>query len=160
MALESVGIQFRRGDPAELVDAMDGLVAMADGRGWVNIQPWVDEEDLPAEAPFSRAFSNRGPAVPTGTWVPAHMRRRRGVPASLGLAHPAGRFVVRQLAERGVMMPPGAEVRQDHNRRGLVLDLADGTAPTVVVDFIITAIETLATVPVDDRWVAEVLRRV
>ena len=40
---------------------------------------------------------------------------------TIGVLHPTGNKVVARLAEAGVPMPDGWVVRQDHNRRGLVV---------------------------------------
>lgn len=156
VAVDHTGVLFTSEDTAEVLSCMDGLAARGDGRGWLNLQPWVEDEDRPPTSPLGRMFSSLGPAVPLATWVPRHRRGRRVVPGTLGISHAAGRFAVRRLADRGVDVPGAWAVRQDHTRRGLVFELPDAAAPGDVLTFLLAAIEALSGVETDGRWVADV----
>ncbi len=136
---------------------MEDLAARGDGKGWLNLQPWVDDADRPPDSPLGRMFSARGPAIPLATWVPQHRRGRREIPATLGIAHMTGRFAVRRLAEHGVEVPAAWVIRQDHTRRGLVFELPSGVGAAAVLAFLMAASTVLSGVQADGRWVADVV---
>ena len=156
MATDHTGVMFTGDDPDELLSLMQDLAARGDGRGWLNLQPWVDEEDRPPTSQLGRMFAATGPVVPVATWVPGHRRGRGSVRATVGISHPTGRFAVRRLAESGVTVPEGWTVRQDHIRRGLVFELPDGVGVAEVLRFLLAATAALSGVPTDGRWVADV----
>lgn len=139
---------FRRSRPDELVDAVAGLWARR--RGWVNCTPDTAGEPPPAPSGLGRWFGARGPAAPFATVVAS----ARG-PHQLGIEHAAGPKAVAALREAGLPLPAGWTVRQDHPRRGLVLDVPDGAAPDAVVEFLLAACSSLTAVSLADRWTAE-----
>ena len=71
------------------------------------------------------------------TLVPGPPTRQGHEPDSLGIEHDAGRFAATQLADAGVPVPSGWRRLGDHPRRGLVLELPDGTEPAVVLDWLL-----------------------
>ncbi len=156
MAVDHTGVMFTSDDTAEILSFMDDLAARDDGRGWINLQPWVEDEDRPPSSQLGRMFSARGPEVPQATWVPRHRRGRSVVPATVGISHPTGRFAVRRLATAGVHVPQSWTVRQDHVRRGLVFELPEGVEVAEVLRFLLAAVTTLSGVATDERWVADV----
>lgn len=156
MAVDHTGVLFTAEDPAEALSFMEELAARGDGRGWLNLQPWVEDEDHLPASPLGRMFSSLGPAVPVATWVPAHRRGRSLVPGTVGISHAAGRFAASRLAEGGVDVPASWVVRQDHTRRGLVFELPDAAAVGDILAFLLAAIQVLSGVPTDGRWVADV----
>ena len=110
--------------PGRVVAAMGDLFEAGDG--WINLLPGIAGEgaDAPEEGGGSLLFGARQPAITMGTWVPPKRRRRAprgGEVVTLGIMHPRGRHAVRQLASLGVPLPDRWYVRQDHQRRGLVL---------------------------------------
>lgn len=149
-------LQVRRSVPDALVAAVAELEAA--GAGWVNVGPEIDEEDLPPPSGgLGRLFGSSGPAAPHATLVVGKARRdgtRR--PSELGIEHGSGPKAVARLRQVGVTVPAGWAVRQDHVRRGLVLHVPPGTDPAAVVAFLFDAAAALATVPVGDRWLADV----
>lgn len=156
MAVDHTSVLFTGDDTSEVLSCMEDLAARSDGKGWLNLQPWVDQEDQPPPSPLGRMFSARDPEVPLATWVPRHRRGRSDVAATIGISHPTGRFGVRRLADGGVQLPQGWVVRQDHTRRGIVFELPDGARAVDVLTFLMAAIEVLSGVHVDDRWIADV----
>ena len=156
MAVDHTGVLFTATDTAEVLSCMDDLAARGDGRGWLNLQPWVEDEDRPPTSPLGRMFSSLGPAVPLATWVPRHRRGRSAVPGTVGISHATGRFAVRRLADAGVDVPAAWVVRQDHTRRGLVFELPDAVAVGDILTFLLAAIEVLSAVETDGRWVADI----
>ena len=136
---------------AELADAHEG---------WVNFEPSVHEEDVPAAGSAFSLFSSRGPAVPLGTWTPAAPPRRgraRADPAMVGLQHGAGSKVKALLAGREHPVPDGWVVTQDHPRKGLVLAVPPDTGPGEVGAWLVGAAATLSAVPLTG-WRAAVYR--
>lgn len=158
MAIDTTQVLFTPDDLDEVLRHMQELADRGDGKCWMNLQPWVDEEDAPPNSPLGRMFSARGPAIPMATWVPARRGRsaRRSVPATVGLSHITGRFAVTRLTERGVDVPEGWTLKQDHNRRGLVFEISEETSPRGLLDFMLASSTALSGVPITDRWIAEV----
>ncbi|MCE2525503.1 MAG: hypothetical protein J4F99_06000 [Acidimicrobiia bacterium] len=156
MVVDHTSVLFASGEVAEVLSCMQDLAARGDGRGWLNLQPWVEDENRPPTSPLGRMFSSLGPAVPLATWVPQHRRGRNTVPGTIGISHATGRFAVRRLAEHGVEVPPAWSVRQDHTRRGLVFELPDGAGAGDILGFLLAAMEVLSGVEMDGRWVADV----
>jgi hypothetical protein len=151
--------RFRRSEPDEVEQRVRRLVAA--GTGWLNLQPMVDETAFD-EGVFGlqRVLSSRGPRIPLGTFVPGAAGRRPS-PASLGLEHPAGPKALERLAELGVERPSGWVRKQDHAKRGIVLERAVGADPaavdaTIVVRWLLDAGTALAGVPVGEWWVASI----
>ena len=157
MALDKRHIRFERSDLDEVAHEMLALAARGDGRGWMNVQPVVADEDRPPESPVFKLFTAKGPAIPLGTWVPAHKYRDKWQPASVGLQHAGGRHASKLLEERGVVAPAGWNRRQDHIKRGLVYELPDGHDPTAALAFLLDAMSQLVAFPLSGRWLAVVL---
>ncbi len=161
MSRHSEVVHFLRSDTAELLGALDELDRSGDG--WVNIQalePEKEELDAsPVRAGLFSLVTARGPRIPVGTWVPGARGGRRPDPDSVGIQHAAGPKAHRQLLEAGVSPPEGSTLMSDHPRRGLVLNLAPGTAPAVVLDWLFAASDVLAAEPLPDTWVAVVDHR-
>lgn len=151
-------VEFRVGDPAPVVAIMGELAAAH--AGWLNLQPDVDVADVPdAGSPFGRLLTAAGPPVPLGSWVPGPLRRGGAAPTSLGLQHPGGRKAIWQLRDVGITVPDGWRVRADHPRRGLVLELPDGTDPGTTLDWLVRASIALTEMALPDVWRAAVYRR-
>lgn len=143
--------------PGRVLEWMDRLTAAADG--WINLMPGVDEEeaDQPtAPGAFAALFGPSQAPVTMCTWLPRRPGRRGAEWSTVGIAHPRGRFAIRQLATMGVPLAEGWQVRQDHARRGLIV-LAPPDAPHAeVLDWALRAGTALATVPLTGSWQAEV----
>ncbi len=114
-------------DRSEGVAAIDSI---ASGHGWCNVVPKV-VEDLPdLKVNVLGLWLNAG--VPVASFVTMAPRRGEAQPSSLGLLHSHGRLG----RERIAILLGGAPfvVRQDHNSRGLLLDVPVGTAASLVLD--------------------------
>ncbi|MYH72884.1 MAG: hypothetical protein F4153_09990 [Acidimicrobiia bacterium] len=157
MALDRQYIRFERLDLGEVVHEMLTLAARGDGKGWMNVQPVVADEDRPPESAVFKLFTAKGPAIPLGTWVPGHHYRDKWQPASVGLQHAGGRHASKLLEERGVTEPDGWNRRQDHIKRGLVYELPEGQDPKVAVEFLVDAMAQLVAFPLSGRWLAIVM---
>jgi hypothetical protein len=109
-------VEFHETRRAPIVARMAAMVDA--GAGWVNFSPGLDvDEPPPDRTALGSLLASRGPVVPLATWAPPQGRE----PASAGIQHAQGPRAVATLAERGVALPAGWRVRQDHPRRGLIV---------------------------------------
>lgn len=152
MAIDHRMVHFRTDDLTEVVDEMAGILERATEREWVTIAPWVDPENLPIVSLLRRIFSARGSQVPEATWVPPQGRE----PAQLGFLHATGPGAYERLEEAGVRIPGDWVKVSDHSKRGLLFAIHPDTELGDVLTFAIAAAEALASVPTDDRWVAQI----
>jgi hypothetical protein len=151
-------IEFDVNAPAGLVGRMRELAE--DRSGWVNLQPLVDEDEVPESSVGVLGWiSAKGPAVPIATWVPGERKRKGDEPDSIGLQHRGGPKARFTLADAGTPVPDGWKILSDHPKRGLVVQLPDGVDPATVVDWLVRAARVLSPMPLPDRWVALVLTR-
>ncbi len=145
-------VDFAAGDPGPVPGVMAEL---ADGSGWLVLQPAFDEADAPRRIPSAGLFTGKPLAIaPVCTWVPGE-RTRAGVEyVALGVEHAAKR----QVRSR-IEVPEGWVVMQDNARRGLVVAVPP-TAPhgEVLAWLVNTAVE-LTVVPLNGEWRALVYRR-
>ncbi len=153
MAIDRIPLPFDRRHPEKVIEHMVDLASRGDGRGWLSLQPRVDDDAEVADGAFA-LFSARGPVLPNATWVPAHRRRRKTVPTTVGLEHPAGKDAVGQLKAAGIAVPDGWTLQQDHPRRGLTFLVPDGDPERVAVDFLTTAGAWLTPLDVGNDWYA------
>ncbi len=151
-------IEFTADATGAALAALDELVAA--GRGWLNLFPEVEEDLARAVTPsvVGALFRTPGPPIPQATFLPATESRRGRVPPQLGMTHGVGAMIVRRLAEKGLPLPEGWTVVQDHVRRGLVLRLDDPPDTMVVLGWALKAAEELCPIPVTGGWLAEVHR--
>ena len=148
-------LEFQPDGIGAVVAAME--VMRESGKGWVNFEPAVDVDDVPAESGTFSLFSGRGPTVPLCTWTPGSTGRRgRTEPAMLGLQHPAGSKAKPLLSERGHLVPQGWVVVQDHVRKGLVVSVPTTVALAEAVDWLLQAATRLSTIPLTGRWRAAI----
>jgi len=120
------------------------VLAALDGRGWVNLQPEVDETaESPAPSALFSIFGARGPAVPFATWHPGER--------AAGIQHGTGPKVARRID-----VPGGWRVVQDHPKRGLVLRVPVGVDDATVLRWLLVTGASLCPLPLLGRWVAEV----
>lgn len=140
----------------EVVDRMARLAAAEDG--WVNLLPGVldeDTEDPRRPSALSSLLGSAQSPVTMGTWMPArHGRRARGV--TLGIMHPRGRRAVAQLEAVGIPLPEGWRVRQDHNRRGLIVLPPESAPHADVLAWALKAGAALSTAPLTGSWQARI----
>lgn len=146
-------------DPSATEAVVEGMARLAAAEdGWVNLLPGVVDEDTDdprRPSALSSLLGGTQSPVTMGTWMPArHGRRRRGV--TVGIMHPRGRRAVAQLAALGVAMPEGWRVRQDHNRRGLIVLPRESAPHADVLAWTIRAGAALATTPLTGRWQARI----
>ena len=142
--------------------ARDLLAGNLEG-AWLVIDPGVTEETaaLHSRSGFARAFSGRGPAIPSATITVSEIgdESGHGFRADLGIEHGTGPGATELLGERGSTIPESLRVIQDHAKRGLVMAAEPSTEPDLLVEFALEAIQALTRVPLLDEWFATVTRR-
>ena len=132
---------------------------LADGSGWLVLQPGFDGDAVPTRRRTSGFFASRGPYVPVASWVPGE-RTRQGIEyVALGIQHGAGGAVVELLAERGVEVPTGWEVMSDHPGRGLVVAVPPAAPHDQVASWLLHAADHLCPVQLTGEWRATVHRK-
>lgn len=155
MASEPELIEFSPTDPAAAVARMRTLAERH--QGWVNLHPIVEEDELPKNSiGFFAWVAAKGPEIPQATWVAGQVRRRGLEPDSIGLQHPGGQKARIRLGELGLPIPEGWRLRADHPRRGLVVELPEGTDPGTAVAWLLPAAMALSSIRLPERWVAAV----
>jgi hypothetical protein len=154
-------VEFSARNRAPVVTIMERL--RRDRDGWINVQPAVDPEDVPAgESGLARVFSARGPTVPLGSWVPGVRPRRADrspEPVSLGLQHGIGTRALARLREREHPPLEGWRVLTDHPKRGFVLLVPDGEDPDATLAWLVQAAGLLVDFDLPDAWHAGVFHR-
>jgi hypothetical protein len=137
-----------------VLEALAWLAANRDG--WVNLLPGV-EEDTPVEAPglFS-FFGPQQPPVSMCTWMPPGRGRHGVEEVTVGILHPFGKRVVRELADGGIGVPSQWRVAGDHPRRGLIVRVPLTVSNSDVLTWTLAAGEYLCPIPMTGMWEAHV----
>ena len=149
MAIEKRLIEFTDDDLDEVVTAVRDL---RDGE-WLNIEPYLREEDLHElrdriPHPLVRMFQKAGAPIPLGTLA------RTGAVLSVGLEHPHAAKAIPYLRDNGVLTPREWKIKQDHPRRGIVLEVAADTAPVMLITWIVDAARLLSAARIERSWTA------
>jgi hypothetical protein len=131
------------------------------GQGWINLLPGLEiDQDQRATVPvpigLSALFGNRQAPVTMCTLMPASPGKQALDGVTVGLLHPTGGRAVARLAEAGVPLPAGWVVRQDHNRRGLVVRAPRGASEQEVIWWSIRAGTALCREEMTGEWQAVV----
>jgi len=148
-------VQFRPGESGEVLAAM-ATIGQA-GDGWINLLPGIDSDEAPPRPTgLTAVLAPRTPGAVMGTWTPEKQTRRGMQGATVGLLHPAGRFAARQLASLGAPVPNGWIVRQDNQRRGLIVVAPVDTPDDEVLDWIIAAGTALCGLEITGEWRADI----
>lgn len=144
--------------PPDIDGVGDELAALREaGAGWVNLMPGVvDEGDIDPPGGLFAFFGTRQAPVTMATVMPARRDKRNVEGMSVGLMHPTGAKAVARLAEAGVVVPGDWVVRQDHARRGLVLQTAADTDPAGIVQWCVQAGTALCMIDMTGQWQAVV----
>jgi hypothetical protein len=152
--LEPTVLEFAAGERDTIVDIMDNL--MSRHAGWINLEPAVDPDDIPARGTF-RLFSVQGPAVPLCTWKPPDDKPRGVKFVSLGIQHGAGMKAVAYLERNGVFVPPRWKVLSDAPKRGVVIAVSPDEPHDTVLEWLLSAGRALCHLPYT-QWRASVYR--
>jgi len=137
-------------------------VLAADGSGWLNLLPGIEEgEDFASSTPGPFAiFGDRQPPVTMCTWVPPQPGRQSAEEVTIGIMHPQGRAALPLLTQAGIDVPPGWRVTQDHPRRGLVAHVALMIPHADVVAWLVRAGAALCPATLTGMWQVEAYRLV
>lgn len=156
MSRDSRVVEFTLAERGPVLDLMRELAARR--HGWVNIQPLVEADQLPAPTGgIVLGWLTGGlPPLPVGTWIAPRVRRGQVRPGSLGLAHNANAKVARRLVEAGLAAPAGWRMVQDNARRGLVVEIPADTEVATILDWLLRAMVTLSTIDTGDEYRATV----
>jgi hypothetical protein len=148
-------LQFRPGEDDDVLGAMTTIAQAGDG--WINLLPGVDADQAPPRPTgLTALLAPRTPGAVMGTWAPQKQTRHGMQGATVGLLHPAGRFAARQLVELGAPVPDGWVVRQDNQRRGLIVVAPVDTPDREVLDWILAAGTALCGLALTGEWRADI----
>jgi hypothetical protein len=129
-------------------DAEAAIASVGEGRGWCNVTPLVEEEIPDMKVNYFGLWLNKGVAVASYVTAPP----RKGVPQSstLGVLHSRSRLG----AERVTLMLQGAPytIKQDHNTRGLLLNVPRTSPPTEILNVMCSLTEALCDYEFIGSW--------
>jgi hypothetical protein len=128
--------------------AVMALDAVGDGRGWCNVAPDVEEEVPDMKVNYFGLRLNKG--VTVASFVTAPPRRGILQPSTLGVLHSRSRLGTDRIATLLAGAP--FAVRQDHNTRGLLLDVPVGTPAEAVLTVMCTLTEALCDFDFTGSW--------
>lgn len=156
MSRDSRVVEFTLTDRGAVIDLMRELAARR--HGWVNVQPLVEPDELPAPTGgIVLGWLTGGlPPLPVGTWIAPRVRRGQTRPGSVGLAHNANAKVARRLVEAGLAAPAGWKMVQDNARRGLVCQVPADADVATVLDWLLRAMVELSAIDTGDEYRATV----
>ncbi len=149
-------IEFTPPDVAAVAEALRALRTA--GSGWVNLMPGIDEDasEVHPRAGLFAFFGNNAAPVTMTTLMPPKKDRSETEGLTVGLMHPTGGKAVARLAEAGVLVPDGWVVRQDHARRGLLVQTPVDVTDPDVVTWSVRAGTALCRAEMTGRWRAVV----
>lgn len=149
-------IEFTPPDVAAVAEALRALRTA--GSGWVNLMPGIDEDasEVHPRAGLFAFFGNNVAPVTMTTLMPPKKDRSETEGLTVGLMHPTGGKAVARLAEAGVLVPDGWVVRQDHARRGLLVQTPVDVTDPDVVTWSVRAGTALCRAEMTGRWRAVV----
>jgi hypothetical protein len=133
---------------SERAQALAAVAAVGDGRGWCNVSPNVEAEVPDMKVNYFGLRFNKG--VTVASYVTALARKGVAQPSTLGVLHSRSRLGRERIAE----MLAGApfSVRQDHNSRGLLLEVPVDTAPEQVLTVMCNLTEALCDYDFTGTW--------
>jgi hypothetical protein len=149
-------IEFTPPDVTAVADQLQALRAA--GSGWINLMPGIDEEasEVHPRAGLFAFFGNNAAPVTMTTLMPPKKERRETEGLTIGIMHPTGGKAVARLAEANVLVPDGWVVRQDHARRGLLVQTPVVVSEEDVMDWSVRAGTALCRAEMTGRWRAVV----
>jgi len=135
-------------DPNDRTAAAQLLERVRETPGsWCNLSFEELEDDAAYESTLFGFLAARGPANPLATI----MRDSPDALLSLGIQHQAGTKAALQLRDADLVVPKTARVRQDHPRRGLVVEWPDTHASGDLADWLFAAMQVLARTRIGDH---------
>lgn len=158
MPIEPTRFRFDDDDREPVLRVMRELAPT--GAGWINLEPDVDQDDLPpAAGGLFQVFSASSRQVPLCTWSPPEPRAKYPY-VSLGLQHGLGVGAAKYLArDVGLARDPRWRVLTDQPRRGTVVAVPVDDDFDEVLLWLLAAGTALCPAPFGGRWHAAVYRR-
>jgi hypothetical protein len=129
-------------------DALAAIASVSEGRGWCNVTPLVEEEVPDMKVNYFGLWLNKG--VTVASYVTSPPRKGVAQPSTLGVLHSRSRLG----AERVALMLGGAPftIKQDHNTRGLLLNVPHDAAPTEILRVMCSLTESLCDYLFTGSW--------
>ena len=136
----------------ELAHAFEKVLSLS---GWINIEPFVEEDKRGETSGLFGWFSARGPQVPVGTLVFEGGEK----PVSIGVSHGLGRDASEILNNEGITAPSSWQLKQDHPKRGFVWEVSKQEIETSpAAEFLMEATYRLCPTAQERLWIASVNR--
>lgn len=131
---------YGRLDPRDRVQASQLFESIRSTPGsWCNLSFEELEDADNFDSPLFGFLAARGPANALATV----MRDSPEALLSVGIQHQAGTKAAEQLREADLPIPQGARVKQDHPRRGLVVEWPDEATSEELADWLFAAMRVL-----------------
>jgi len=129
-------------------EAISSVESIASGKGWCNVVPGVVDDVADLKVNVFGLWVNQGVAV--ASFVTSAPRHGEVLPSSLGILHSRGRLG----RERITLLLGGAPftVRQDHNARGLLLDVPADTDADKVLGVMCSMTASLCDFAMTGSW--------
>jgi len=145
-------VQFRD-DNLEALSAIDEV---GDGRGWCNLSPEVTTEDVDVLSVNVLSLRVKKGA-PVASFVTSPPKRGERRPSTLGVLHTRGRLGRERIAE--LLGGAAFQVKQDHQQRGLLFEVAPGEPAVVVLEAMRRLLEGLCDYERTGTWRLDVYHR-
>ena len=129
-------------------DALSAIESVASGKGWCNVVPAVSEDVKDLTMNGFGLWVSKG--VTVASLVTAPPRRGVDQPSSLGLLHTRGRLGRDRIISLLGSAP--FKVRQDHNQRGLLLDVPARTPASPILDVMCSLTAELCDYELTGYW--------
>lgn len=136
--------------------AVKELEGIGSGRGWCNLTPEVQADDVEVLAPSVFALRTRKGA-PVATYVTSPPRRGQPQASTLGVLHTRGRLGSERIATLLEGVP--LALRQDHQQRGLLFEVPPEISAHSVLAVMRHFLESLCDYDRTGRWRLEVYER-
>ncbi len=133
---------------ADRGEALAAVESIADGRGWCNVVPHVVDDVPDLKVNFTGLWVSRG--VPKASFVTVAPRAGVPQPSSLGVLHSRGRLGGERI--RGLLEGAPFVARQDHNQRGLLLEVPVGTSAQQVLEVMSNFTSSLCDYEMTGSW--------
>jgi len=132
----------------DMTAALKAIDSVAAGRGWCNVVPRVVEDVPDHKINFGGLWVNKG--VVEASFVTAPPHHGEAQPSTLGVLHTRGKLG----RERIVSLLEGAPFRvtQDHNQRGLLLEVPVNSPAKQVLDVMISIASSLCDYEMTGIW--------
>lgn len=133
---------------SDRADAEAAIASVSDGRGWCNVTPLVEEDIPDMKVNYFGLWLNKGVAV--ASYVTSPPRKGVPQPSTLGVLHSRSRLGTDRVA----LMLGGAPftIKQDHNTRGLLLNVPHSATPTEILTVMCSLTESLCDYDFTGSW--------